>query len=325
MNISTKLSESFSTSGNQDENSNKPNKTVKDSLIHMIHQAHIDLLLYFVIIYAVLSYSYAALSKRTPDLAISLYRLFDYILLAVLVLYCIYIYWTADEYTKSHSLDVFMQWCYEFYDDPLMMFSTMIFIVVFTVITFALGIPDHNPNTPFSVIIIAHKGWYLLYTQVLHNILKYIFGIDIVRYLRDPSNYYNKETDGSAAGGGGDGNKKTDASGNTISTVSKKEEVFHIGDNLYTYSDAAAVCKSLDSRLATYEELEQAYSNGGEWCSYGWSDNQMALFPTQKKTWNLLQKNPATKHSCGRPGINGGFIRNTNTKYGVNCYGVREP
>jgi hypothetical protein len=202
-----------------------------------------------------------------------------------------------------------------------MMFSTMIFIVVFTVITFALGIPDHNPNTPFSVIIIAHKGWYLLYTQVLHNILKYIFGIDIVRYLRDPSNYYNKPADG----GGGVGNKKTDASGNTISTVSKKEEVFHIGDNLYTYSDAAAVCKSLDSRLATYEELEQAYSNGGEWCSYGWSDNQMALFPTQKKTWNLLQKNPATKHSCGRPGINGGFIRNANTKYGVNCYGVREP
>jgi hypothetical protein len=310
---STILSEPFSTADSKVGSTGETNQSVKDSLLHVFKEAHLDLLLYFVILYAILSYSYAACSKHTPELTISLYRLFDYVLLGVLVLYCVYLYWTSDEYTKTHSLDVFMQWCYDFYDDPLMIFSTMLFIMVFTAISFALGIPDHNPSTPFSVIIISHKGWYLLYTQLIHNILKYFFGIDVIRYLRNPGNYY---TDGSAASGGG----------NTLSTPvmeKKKEEVFHVGDNVYTYNDAAAVCKSLDSRLATYEELEQAYSNGGEWCSYGWSDHQMALFPTQKKTWNLLQKNPATKHSCGRPGINGGFIRNANTKYGVNCFGVK--
>jgi len=49
-------------------------------------------------------------------------------------------------------------------------------------------------------------------------------------------------------------------------------EVFHIESNTYTYDDAKDVCKLLDARLATYEEVERAYQNGANWCSYGWSD-----------------------------------------------------
>ena len=61
-----------------------------------------------------------------------------------------------------------------------------------------------------------------------------------------------------------------------------KEEVFHVPGNKYTYKQAQAVCKAFDSELATYSQIEDAYNNGGEWCSYGWSADQMALFPTQK-------------------------------------------
>ena len=53
---------------------------------------------------------------------------------------------------------------------------------------------------------------------------------------------------------------------------------------------------------------------------YGWSDNQMALFPTQKVTWDNLQKIKGHEHDCGRPGVNGGFIKNKNVKFGVNCF-----
>jgi hypothetical protein len=49
----------------------------------------------------------------------------------------------------------------------------------------------------------------------------------------------------------------------------------------------------------------------------------MALFPTQYSTWNKLQKNGKHKNSCGRPGINGGFIVNEGNKYGANCYGFK--
>lgn len=116
-------------------------------------------------------------------------------------------------------------------------------------------------------------------------------------------------------------NSNSNISQNNISSSSG--EVFNIRENIYDYDDAKAVCKAYGARLATYKEVEDAYQNGGEWCNYGWSDNQMILFPTQQETWDHLQKIEGHKNDCGRPGINGGYIDNPNLKYGVNCYGVR--
>ena len=99
-----------------------------------------------------------------------------------------------------------------------------------------------------------------------------------------------------------------------------KNEVFHIGDNVYTYEEAKLLCNAHDGELASYEQIEKAYNNGAEWCSYGWSKDQMALFPTQKKTYNELKKYPESKNNCGRPGINGGYIDNPNARFGVNCF-----
>ena len=39
----------------------------------------------------------------------------------------------------------------------------------------------------------------------------------------------------------------------------KKEEVFNISNNLYTYEEAPYVCKALNARLANYDEIEQSY------------------------------------------------------------------
>ena len=100
-------------------------------------------------------------------------------------------------------------------------------------------------------------------------------------------------------------------------------EVFNIQGNDYNYNDAKAICKSFGSRLANYKEIEDAYNEGGEWCNYGWSENQLALFPTQYKTWNRLQKMKGHENDCGRPGVNGGFINNPNIKFGVNCFGQK--
>ena len=102
-----------------------------------------------------------------------------------------------------------------------------------------------------------------------------------------------------------------------------KEEVYHIPGNKYTFNDAKAIAKSFGGRLATYKEVEEAYNKGADWCSYGWSKGQMALFPTQESKWNNLQEIEGHEHDCGRPGINGGFIDNPNVKFGVNCYGIK--
>ena len=102
------------------------------------------------------------------------------------------------------------------------------------------------------------------------------------------------------------------------------KEVYHIGDNAFNYDQANALCQSMDSELASYDQLIDAYKTGAEWCSYGWSKDKMALYPTQKKTWDKLQKAPQDKRDdCGSPGINGGVFKNTNLKFGANCYGKK--
>jgi hypothetical protein len=104
-----------------------------------------------------------------------------------------------------------------------------------------------------------------------------------------------------------------------------KEQVFNIPGNYYSYPDAKSLCSAYGARLATYSEMEDAYSKGAEWCNYGWSDGQMALFPTQKKTYDNLQKVEGHEHDCGRQGVNGGYIANPAVKFGVNCYGKKPP
>jgi len=100
-------------------------------------------------------------------------------------------------------------------------------------------------------------------------------------------------------------------------------QVFNIPGNYYDYDDAKTLCRAYGSRLAKYDEVEKAYNSGAEWCNYGWSDGQMALFPTQAETYKNLQKIPGHEHDCGRQGINGGYIANPRVRFGVNCYGTK--
>ena len=111
--------------------------------------------------------------------------------------------------------------------------------------------------------------------------------------------------------------------GSGLGSTSVQNQVFNIPGNYYTYDSAKAVCDAYDADLATYEQVEKAYNSGAEWCNYGWSDGQMALFPTQTTSYNKLQQIPGHEHDCGRPGVNGGYIANPNVKFGVNCYGKK--
>jgi hypothetical protein len=106
-----------------------------------------------------------------------------------------------------------------------------------------------------------------------------------------------------------------------VPEIKFKKQVFNIPGNYYTYDNAKALCTAYGAELATYDQIEKAYNNGAEWCNYGWSANQLALFPTQKKTYDNLQTIPGHENDCGRPGINGGYIANPGVKFGVNCYG----
>jgi hypothetical protein len=89
-----------------------------------------------------------------------------------------------------------------------------------------------------------------------------------------------------------------------VPEIKLKPQVFHIPGNKFTFNNADALCQAYGAKLANYNEIEQAYKNGAEWCSYGWSEGQMAYFPTQKKTFDYLQGVEGHENDCGRPGIN---------------------
>ena len=103
------------------------------------------------------------------------------------------------------------------------------------------------------------------------------------------------------------------------------EEVYNVGNNIYTYDEAQQVCNTLNAKLATHDQVVHAYKNGAEWCNYGWSSGQNALFPIQQETWEEIQTRPENyRNDCGdKYGVNGGFFENSELKFGVNCYGVK--
>jgi hypothetical protein len=103
-----------------------------------------------------------------------------------------------------------------------------------------------------------------------------------------------------------------------------RKEVFNISKNSYTYYDAEPLCKALGAELATYEQVKEAYGGGADWCNYGWTKGQMAVYPTQTSTWEQLQQGPESeRNQCGQPGVNGGFFDNPELRFGVNCYGLK--
>jgi hypothetical protein len=101
-------------------------------------------------------------------------------------------------------------------------------------------------------------------------------------------------------------------------------EVYNISQNKFTYYDAEPLCKALGAELASYEQVKEAWAKGADWCNYGWVKGQMAIYPTQKNTYDKLQSGPADERmACGTTGINGGFFDNPDMLYGVNCYGKK--
>jgi hypothetical protein len=172
-----------------------------------------------------------------------------------------------------------------------------------------------NYQKIFGIIVVG-----ILVVLILINVFQYFFSINITAYLKniftnkpevdvivDQTTYKTQPTNAAP-----------------LPEIKFRKQVFNIPGNYYTYDNAKAVCTAYGANLATYQQVEDAYKNGGEWCNYGWSDGQMALFPTQQNTFNNLQKIKGHEHDCGRPGVNGGYIANQNIKFGVNCMEINQ-
>ena len=181
------------------------------------------------------------------------------------------------------------------------------------------GVSSSGASKSSGLIIIEIMMWGMFIFLILINGIQYFFKVDIKTSIK---NLFSPIPEIDIAVISHD-SPISDNEVSGVPEITTEPQVFHIGDNKYTYGSAKALCNAYDADLATYEQIENAYREGAEWCGFGWSDNQMALYPTQKKTWKELQKIPDHEHDCGRPGINGGYIDNKNVRFGVNCFGYK--
>uniref|UniRef100_A0A6C0J5K5 Link domain-containing protein n=1 Tax=viral metagenome TaxID=1070528 RepID=A0A6C0J5K5_9ZZZZ len=89
-----------------------------------------------------------------------------------------------------------------------------------------------------------------------------------------------------------------------------KPEVYCIGRNAYRYASTEALCKRLNSRLATKGELYKAYTKGANWCTLGWVEGLQAYSISSINT-----------NEC-QAGFKGGRFPGQ-IKLGVVCYGIK--
>ena len=291
------------------ENTEEFDSTSFSSLQDTIfNKSNIIFLVWFLAIYFIAYFilGFFFKSQNGPSMVS---RIFDIVCFVVLVAILLLWYYSssADDIQKKGN-KYFMN-VLDYINESASIFATGLFLVVFYLFVYILRIPMDSISKPIFIGIVENAGWIVFVITLFVQFLKSVFQISLIDEIKKWWNGLPSEMEKDT--------KKKDPDPVQI------DEVFNISNNLYGYEDAQAICTSYGARLATYDEIEEAYNKGGEWCNYGWSDGQMIFFPTQKSTWDKLQKTKTHKNDCGRPGVNGGYIANPYIKFGVNCFGKK--
>lgn len=203
--------------------------------------------------------------------------------------------------------------------NPVVIVIIMVVLIFYFSLFYGLGsttttdVPAGN-----GIVFIEVLLWGIFLLLIIMNGMTYLFNIDITASIK---NLFTNTPEIDIIVDPGD--QTAGSSETTVPEIKLSKQVFHIPDNKYDYTDSKAICQAYGGRLATWKEIDKAYKKGADWCSMGWSDGQMALYPTQYKKWVNLQSVDGHEQDCGRPGINGGYIANPNVKFGVNCYGYK--
>ena len=204
--------------------------------------------------------------------------------------------------------------------NPKVFIILLIIIIVFVVFSSSLGngssnlVNNANTQSDTTTDILGTLIFGIIFILIIVNALQYFFSINVTAYV---TNLFSPVTNVDLVVNQG----SLLPSPSIVPEIKFKKQVFNIPGNYYDYDNAKALCKAYGADLATYDQIEKAYTSGAEWCNYGWSADQQALFPTQKKTYDHLQTIPGHENDCGRTGVNGGYMANQKLKFGVNCYG----
>ena len=259
------------------------------------------------IYFAVYAISGMFFKRDDPNFHSGLGGTVDLIVFAIVFVILIVYYYNLSETDQSTFFDDLKKGARDYFNNAYTIIEVVTFIALFYLGVFVFRIP-------IPISLLESKAFILLIALLAVQFFKEALGIRIVDHIYNMDLFEKKKPAPETP-------KEEDDKEDKKEVI--KDEVFNISNNLFTFDDADKVCKSFDARLATYDEIEDAYTHGAEWSSYGWSAGQHAYFPTQKDTWNKLQTVKGHEHDLGRPGVNGGYFKNPNIRFGVNCYGVK--
>ena len=291
-------------------NANIPEQVLQAPIEMTIIVSTIIILL--VIIFSVILFSGFDTNNHMED-TLSFSRTIDISVFLLVLIISITLYFFTDKDKNITLAKKILDKTELFVKEPQSIAISLASIVALYATLFVSGIPMTNDTKPITITLIEALLWLFLLFILFIELFKRVFDTyltdTIFTYLRgllDDNIVVVKEDDKKEV------------------VKEKVPEVFHVSNNLYNYEEAQSICKRFDSRLATYDEVEKSYNNGGEFCGYGWSEGQMILFPTQKSTFDKLQLMPGHEKDCGRTGVNGGYMSNPTIQYGVNCFGIKK-
>ena len=218
----------------------------------------------------------------------------------------------------NNMMDDFYESLNKFGTNPLVLVGLIVVLIIYYLIFLFLGNSNSESGTKsFGQSIFETLLFGIIIILIFINGISYFFNINIGTEVKnifstEPEIKINKEEIVQ---------NDIDLSLN-IQPPSNKE-AYHIPGNNFTYNDAKAVCKAFNGDIATFNQLREAQQKGASWCSYGWTQDKLALYPTSEYDWKKLQEKSDKKYSCGLPGINGSYLDNPYVKLGANCYGVK--
>ena len=283
-------------------------------IVDAFNKSNIIFVVWFLAIYFIVYFSHIIFFSNELSGGLSsqirVSRMLDIFVFGFALIFLAFTFLNMSEDEKGNALSKYITQFKTYMDDKMSLFGLIIMIAAFYLVIYVLQIPMAVESKAVSITIIENILLILLFISVLVDFFKWVMNLDLLHLLLPSSLIKNLESSAT-----------TPPIEAPIKVV--KDEVFNIANNIYTYDDAQSVCSVYGSRLATYNEIEEAYNNGAEWCNYGWSEGQMIYYPTQKDTWDRLQKSDKTKHRCGRPGVNGGYMKKGKMKFGVNCFGKK--
>ena len=233
-------------------------QTLDNSLNGLFNNTLMQYVFEFLAIYIIGYFLIGYVFNQSGDRTLQLVRILDTVVFVFIVIILVITYGNTTIDTIGTQISDSLTAFKEFADNPFSIFAVILFIVLLYSSVYLVRIPMTPDLKPFSIMILENIAFLMIVILLIFDFFKYILDVDLLNYVFEESKVIS-----------------TPSPSPTVTTMKptatsppQTDEVFNIRNNLYTYNEAQEVCSIYGAKLATYDEIEKSYNEGGEWCNY---------------------------------------------------------